>query len=975
MRPTRMGWSAAALSALTLFAASSTGNNLLYLLLSVTVAALVLAAFAGRRELAGVSVRATAPSQAFRGTPTALDFELTAALGRPARWLRLAGPDGTTDAGSLPPGGSARATLRVVPVRRGRVLCGGLYIETLYPFGLFTTRRRLPPFEILALPQASPFSPQAPLESDPRAVGAGARGKSRDGEFWGPRPYAPDDDARLIHWKLTAKTGRPVVVEHAAAPLGQAIVRLEGSDDAAVERAASACRWHIDAGTETGLVGPGVEVAPARGLEQLDRLLRALAVVGEGGTAHPLAPAPAPRDPGPSDSPLLRRLGLLGIAFVYGALFLIDEVEPAWLLAGAPLLPLGLLLHERGGPFPPARLWSGVSFVALLYLVLLDWRRSGVAMANVHLLGYLLINRLLNPWSRGELRQVFLIIYLAFFLVSGLTISPWYFPLFIAWTALAGAWLMLQSGADAAAPRAWTPSLARLLVAGAALGAFVFASAPRVEGWRRFNPFVASGIDKLQVRSSSVMGFTERVALGHFGTIRKSSARVLRVAPAVPPPPGTLPPAIKVRGSAFDRFDGIAWTKDPMDFRYRARGRNFKTTAGRAWAARTGDALTFPVPAPASGTGADYEMTVYPMQVSVLFAPGGLWHADGIAEAAWTDHTGSVYMASNYMTGAKYTARVLPPGSLPTDGALDLAERARRAALITPAGTDGRVAALAAEWTKGLQDPEAKVRAVTARLRRGYSYSTYSDGRGTGLPGFLFETKSGNCEYFATAAAILLRHAGVPTRLVSGFSVDEWNQYGRFYDVRQSDAHAWIEAEIPGKGWLAFDPTPPVSGLELSADAIMRRLERWAEAAQASWYRNIIGYDQLSQRNTFLRWGFGRTMEDLRRALERLLRGGLALAFAAGLLSWAARELARLVFRRGDAYERAEVALARAGLRRRPSQTPREFAAEVVGARPELDDLSALAEAHYERRYAGRAPDASARGEQLKRLRRLKSRI
>ncbi len=160
-----------------------------------------------------------------------------------------------------------------------------------------------------------------------------------------------------------------------------------------------------------------------------------------------------------------------------------------------------------------------------------------MALASAHLLGYILVNRLFSPWSRAELRQVVLILYLSFFLVSALTISPWYFPLYVAWVVFAGSWLTLQSGADPNRPGAWAPALAGLLAAGALLGGAVFLIVPRVEGMRRFNPFVASGMDKLQIRSSSVTGFTDRVTLGNFGTLRRSPARALRLHPEPLPRP------------------------------------------------------------------------------------------------------------------------------------------------------------------------------------------------------------------------------------------------------------------------------------------------------------------------------------------------------------------------------------------------------------------------------------------------------
>ncbi|MBI4165323.1 MAG: hypothetical protein HY508_06265 [Acidobacteria bacterium] len=73
---------------------------------------------------------------------------------------------------------------------------------------------------------------------------------------------------------------------------------------------------------------------------------------------------------------------------------------------------------------------------------------------------------------------------------------------------------------------------------------------------------------------------------------------------------------------------------------------------------------------------------------------------------------------------------------------------------------------------------------------------------------FLFEKHRGYCEYFASAAAVLLRLQGIPCRYVTGFAVQEWNRKGGHFVVREADAHAWIEAYVPGRGWVEADPTP-----------------------------------------------------------------------------------------------------------------------------------------------------------------------
>jgi transglutaminase-like putative cysteine protease/uncharacterized protein (DUF58 family) len=970
MRVTRLGFAALAMAAFTLFAAGSTGNNLLYLLFAATVAALFLSVVSGLLNLRKLSARVESPEQAFRGAPFSARVTVSNSGGLDARLIRVVGPIGAAAIGDVPAGGEAAAELRLTLPVRGLNRVEGLALESLYPFGFVVLRRRVPPFEALALPPASPFRPQLELEQDPRAAGAGARRKSRDGEFFGPRPYGPDDEARLIHWKLTAKSGRPIVAEHASAPDGQATVRLDGVDDASVERAAAACRWYVDAGTETGLIGPGVEVPPARGLAQLDRLLRALALAGEGARARPAPSAPPSRDAGPLDTPSLRRLLYVGGALVYLALFLIDELDARVLLACAPLLPLGVLVQERGGPFLSNAISNILSLGMLAFLALIDFRRSGVALANTHLLVYLLVNRALSPWSARDLRQVFLILYLSFFLVSGLTISPWYFPLFVAWIAFSGAWLMMQAGADGAHARRWLPSLGRQLATGAALGAAVFLAVPRVEGLRRFNPFSASGMDKLQIRSQSVMGFTEKVSLGFFGTLKKSPARVMRVRPLIAP--RGVPAPLYIRGSALDHFDGRSWDKAPVDFRFESNGASRPARGDRAWIASRSGAYAFPVP-PSPGDPA-YDVELYPMQISVVFTVGAPRLIDGIGQGLWFDHTDSVYAAAPFTGGAHYKIVSAASGEEPTDSATDLRAEALSRALQLPPDPDGRVAALAARWTRGLTDPKAKADAIVARLTHEYSYSDYSDGRRTSLPDFLFAVRRGTCEYFATAAAILLRHAGVPARLVTGFNAGDWNEWGRFYDVRQSQAHAWIEAYLPGRGWTMYDATPGESGLSAAADEFSRRVGRWLDVAQASWYRSVIGYDQYSQRDTFLRLSFARVFASLQDAAERAFSRYLPWVVVLALVFWGARALpARL--RRGDEYERAERALARAGVRRRSGDTPREFAAGVAAARPELSAVAELAEAHYRRRYKGLTPSAVERERAAALLKEIKGRL
>ena len=198
---------------------------------------------------------------------------------------------------------------------------------------------------------------------------------------------------------------------------------------------------------------------------------------------------------------------------------------------------------------------------------------------------------------------------------------------------------------------------------------------------------------------------------------------------------------------------------------------------------------------------------------------------------------------------------------------------------------------------------------------------------------------------------MLLRHAGIPTRLVTGFLAGEFNEYGGFYDVRQSQAHAWVEAYVTGPGWVRLDPTPSAGAAAFWGRRFAGRVARWVEAGNVRWYRHVIGYDTYVQRNTFHRLGLAVSRWNLARLL-----GWLGAACAAAFLLRAAvlaRPRRRPRPAAQDIFSRAQAALEKAGLRREPHQTPLEYALLVAGRRPELAGIVRLAEEHYLERYAG----------------------
>ncbi|MET0065019.1 MAG: DUF3488 and transglutaminase-like domain-containing protein [Candidatus Thiodiazotropha sp.] len=151
-----------------------------------------------------------------------------------------------------------------------------------------------------------------------------------------------------------------------------------------------------------------------------------------------------------------------------------------------------------------------------------------------------------------------------------------------------------------------------------------------------------------------------------------------------------------------------------------------------------------------------------------------------------------------------------------------------------PDDLDPRIATLAREITEGIDTPFEQALALESHLRNHYDYdfeSVFLSQHQTPLSRFLFETRRGHCEYFASALAILLRTLDIPSRLVSGFSATDLNPLTGYYEIHALDGHAWVEAYIENIGWLELEPTayyemPTQLRQTLSAEQINQYVER-----------------------------------------------------------------------------------------------------------------------------------------------------
>jgi len=298
----------------------------------------------------------------------------------------------------------------------------------------------------------------------------------------------------------------------------------------------------------------------------------------------------------------------------------------------------------------------------------------------------------------------------------------------------------------------------------------------------------------------------------------------------------------------------------------------------------------------------------------------------------------------------------------------------RRAALAQPPPS-ARVQALARRLRTGRD--EDTIQAALAYFRREPFFYTLEPPLLGADPTdeFLFDTRRGFCEHYAAAFVVLMRAAGLPARLVTGYQGGEFNRANRSLIVRQADAHAWAEVWLAERGWTRVDPTAAVAPerIDYGAEGLRRLLARggrpgtaadvaleldWLErlrrdsrlaldAVQSAWQRWVLGYDTDRQRALLTRFGFG----DVGGArLVGLLALIVALVIAVYVFVNRPRPPPLDPVQR--LYLRLCRKLARAGLVRAAHEGPSDFFARVARARPDLAPaLPALVEHYLRLRY------------------------
>lgn len=322
------------------------------------------------------------------------------------------------------------------------------------------------------------------------------------------------------------------------------------------------------------------------------------------------------------------------------------------------------------------------------------------------------------------------------------------------------------------------------------------------------------------------------------------------------------------------------------------------------------------------------------------------------------------------LTGLTRWALASSPAQADTSA---LSDALRRHYLALPEGYNPRTLALGRQWRReAAGDGEKIVQRALQWVRRDFAYTL-----ATPLPGrhladeFLFDQQAGFCEHFSSSFAILLRSAGVPTRVVTGYTGGVRNRYGDYWVVRRMDAHAWNEVWLAGRGWVRVDPTAAVAP-ERIYDTLEQRLAdgevategllpalglRWQALREAGdwlrqrWNQQVLGYDAAAQAR-LLRY-FNLADAPFARSLLMLawlLASGLAIALMWQLLTRSKAPADPLL----AAWQRLGQRYRHLGLEPGRNESAQAWAARVqrqLGDSP----LTELARRYNASRYAGQA--------------------
>ena len=612
---------------------------------------------------------------------------------------------------------------------------------------------------------------------------------------------------------------------------------------------------------------------------------------------------------------------------------------PLWVSAlCVALLTWRAYLTWSGNPLPKRWLLMTVTFASvggiLISFHTLFGREVGVTL--LILLTTLKFMELRSP--RDAMVQLYLscfIIITNFFYSQSIPVALYMLATLL---VIVTTWVHLHGQNIALRPRARIASM--LLLQAIPLTLVLFILFPRVQGplWGLpQDAFASSGLD-------------DKMAPGSLSRLILSDEVAFRVNYADQPPRRDQ---MYWRGPVLWEFDGRTWTQ----------GRTAATIAPEF--TDTANEIS-------------YSVTLEPHSRTWLFA---LDMPDRISVPARLTYDFQIVQKGPVKARLRYEAR----SHLSYHANLNEAERQIQRALQLPPSLNPQARQLAADWraqavakTGGANDA-AVVRAALAYFsQQNFQYTLEPPPLGLhSVDEFLFETRQGFCEHYASSFVFLMRAAHIPARVVTGYQGGEFNAVGNYYIVRQSDAHAWAEVWLSSQGWVRIDPTAAIAParveLGLSAAVTNNAALPFMARNPPQWLLNLrLNWDALA--NQWNQWVLGYNKELqfaflTRLGMESVTWQKMALNMTAGvgfiIALFALFMLRHLFARRPDKVQAAWLKLcrklAKAGLPRAAHEGAQDYAARVAAARPDLaETIHGLAARYIALRY-GAIQDERAR--------------
>lgn len=498
-----------------------------------------------------------------------------------------------------------------------------------------------------------------------------------------------------------------------------------------------------------------------------------------------------------------------------------------------------------------------------------------------------------------------------------------------------------------------------------------------------------AAFERLMPQRFRVPGFASEVVLGETGEIGQSRVAVMHVRFF----DAGVPAALKWRGAALSDFDGRRWSvPDEIGQTLLVDRQQHMVTL---FDSRPGDSRM---------RGLGYEVQLNPAAGDALFFAGSPRRLLIDAAAVIRTPEDGFKLPQPAPAGLHYGVYSMLEDGAAVSGEPPLTPAQRGRYLALPR-LDPRISSLAREAAQGRSTERARAAAIESYLRSQYGYTTklLAEPVADPLSYFLFDRRRGHCEYFASAMAVMLRSIGIPSRVATGFQSGVYNPVSGWYVIRASDAHSWVEAWLPGRGWTTFDPTPPDADQPRSS--LWSRIGFYLDAADTFWQEWVLNYNLDRQRTLasqmqdsgrsfgveWLEWTRGAAARSRATAAEWTARYGiaalaavlaiLAVYFAApGLWTWikARRRISKA--QRGAAeasdatllYTRMLRLMKRRGFEKPAWVTPAEFA-RMLPASGMAASVGRFTAAYNDLRFGGNAAAAQEMLALLDQLERVRS--